>query len=87
MINQISEKKIPDLLIISTELNMVSGMSTVKTIREAGNNIPVIFTANSITRENIMQCKELGAVDCILKPFNIHYLIERVQLAMAAIEK
>ena len=87
VINQISEKKIPDLLIISTELNMISGMSTVKTIRNAGNNIPVIFTANSITRENIMQCKELGAVDCILKPFNIHYLIERVQLAMAAIEK
>lgn len=87
VINYFGDKRKADLLIISTDLTTLSGMSTVHTLREAENDVPVIFMANKVNRDMLMECKYLGAVDCILKPFNIHYVIERVELAMSSVER
>ena len=87
VINYFGDKRKADLLIISTDLTRLSGMSTVHTLREAENDVPVIFMANKVNRDMLMECKYLGAVDCILKPFNIHYVIERVELAMSSVER
>ncbi len=87
VINYFGDERKADLLIISTDLTTLSGMSTVHTLREAENDVPVIFMANKVNRDMLMECKYLGAVDCILKPFNIHYVIERVELAMSSVER
>ena len=48
----------------------------------AGFNCPVIFYTAKQDRETILKCRELDAVDYILKPVLPVYLKERVAVAL-----
>jgi two-component system alkaline phosphatase synthesis response regulator PhoP len=63
-------------------LPVVSGVDIYKSIRESGNNVPVIFlTAKNQFNDKIEGLK-LGADDYITKPFDLEELLLRIQIIL-----
>lgn len=81
-INYIKEKGIPDLILMDIEMPITNGITAVRTIRENGyTKVPVMFMSAAKDRETILKCRELGAIDYILKPVKPVYIYERVSEA------
>lgn len=70
-----------DLLITDIEMPVMNGVATVKSLKKREDfKTPVIFLTASADKQTIMKCREVGAVDYILKPINPDYLTQRVKL-------
>lgn len=81
-INYVKERGIPDLILMDIEMPITNGITAVRTIRENGyTRVPVMFMSASKDRETILKCRELGAIDYILKPVKPVYIYERVSEA------
>lgn len=81
-INYIKEKGIPELILMDIEMPITNGITAVRTIRENGyTKVPVMFMSAAKDRETILKCRELGAIDYILKPVKPVYIYERVSEA------
>lgn len=79
----IQEHKEPDLIIMDLEMPGLNGIDTIKTLRKNGHNsAPFIIFTSTCNRDTVIMCKELGAVDFIVKPVQPVYLLERVSVAL-----
>ena len=68
----------PDLILLDVMLPKMNGFDVCKTLREEGNNVPVIIlTAREEESDKVMGL-EIGADDYITKPFSMRELIARV---------
>ena len=76
---QILEEEDIDLLIMDRNLPGVEGSEFVKTLRESGVSIPVIFLSAKNRDSEIEEGFLRGADDYITKPFNMKELILRVR--------
>ena len=75
--------KCPDIILMDIILPDINGIDCVRIIRGMeGFNCPVIFYTAKQDRETILKCRELDAVDYILKPVLPVYLKERVAVAL-----
>ena len=73
----------PDLIIMDVEMPVMNGIATIKNLRKTdGFNIPVMFLTGNANRDTILKCREVGAVDFVVKPANPVYLRERVEMAL-----
>jgi DNA-binding response OmpR family regulator len=71
-----------DLIILDLMLPKTSGFDVCKQIRQAGNNVPVIFlTARNLEVEKVQGLK-LGADDYVTKPFSMLELIARMEAVL-----
>lgn len=78
----ILRKDIPDLILLDLLLPNMQGDSFCRKIKsdERLKNIPVIlFTASSIRSTIPEKMKEMGADDCIIKPFEPQELLDKVK--------
>lgn len=76
-------KKEPNLLVVDNDLPVVSGLGVIRTVRKTyESDIPIILVASKVSKETILECRQLGKVDCVLKPYNAHYLNERIRAAL-----
>lgn len=79
----------PDLILLDVMLPKMIGFDVCRTLREEGNNVPVIIlTAREEESDKVLGL-EIGADDYITKPFSMRELIARVganirRTAMAA---
>ena len=79
----------PDLILLDVMLPKLNGFDVCRTLREEGNNVPVIIlTAREEEADKVLGL-EIGADDYITKPFSMRELIARVganirRTAMAA---
>ena len=79
----------PDLILLDVMLPKMNGFDVCRTLREEGNNVPVIIlTAREEEADKVLGL-EIGADDYITKPFSMRELIARVganirRTAMAA---
>ncbi len=79
----------PDLILLDVMLPKMNGFDVCRTLREAGDNVPVIIlTAREEETDKVLGL-EIGADDYITKPFSMRELIARVganirRTAMAA---
>ena len=79
----------PDLILLDVMLPKMIGFDVCRTLREEGNNVPVIIlTAREEESDKVMGL-EIGADDYITKPFSMRELVARVganirRTAMAA---
>ena len=81
-ISYVRERGIPDLILMDIEMPITNGITAVRTIRENGyTKVPVMFMSAAKDRETILKCRELGAIDYILKPVKPVYIYERVSEA------
>lgn len=79
----------PDLILLDVMLPKMNGFEVCQTLRDSGNNVPVIILTAREEESDKVQGLEIGADDYITKPFSMRELIARVganirRTAMAA---
>ncbi|HHU22044.1 MAG TPA: response regulator transcription factor [Clostridiales bacterium] len=78
----LARSKNPDLILLDVMLPGMDGFTVCKTLREEGNNIPIIMlTAREEENDKVFGL-ELGADDYITKPFSLRELLARVKTNM-----
>src|SRR5512137_1188817 len=60
----------PDLLILDLMLPDIDGLDLLRSLRQAGSNIPVIVLTARDDDVDVIVGLELGADDYVVKPFN-----------------
>ena len=68
-----------DLLILDVMLPDVDGWRILKSLREAGRNVPVLFLTARDNVDDRVKGLELGADDYLVKPFAFAELLARVR--------
>jgi len=68
-----------DLLILDVMLPDVDGWQILKSLREAGRKVPVLFLTARDTIDDRVKGLELGADDYLVKPFAFAELLARVR--------
>jgi len=68
-----------DLLILDVMLPDVDGWQILKSLREAGRKVPVLFLTARDTVDDRVKGLELGADDYLVKPFAFAELLARVR--------
>jgi two-component system response regulator AtoC len=76
---EILDKESVDLIITDLRMHGMDGLSLLKTLREQGHDIPIIMITAHGTVETAVTAMKYGAVDYILRPFEV----ETVELAVA----
>lgn len=71
-----------DLLILDVMLPGRDGWSILSTLRQSGNQIPVLFLTARDTVQDRVKGLELGADDYLIKPFAFSELLARVRLLL-----
>ena len=74
-----ARKENPDIILLDVMLPKMIGFDVCRTLREEGNNVPVIIlTAREEEADKVLGL-EIGADDSITKPFSMRELIARVK--------
>lgn len=78
---EVIRKHLPDLILLDIAMPELDGYEVCKELKKdtLTRDIPVIFLTAKILQEDIVKGFEVGAVDYIVKPFNIKELISRVK--------
>ena len=72
----------PDLILLDVMLPGIDGFQVCRTLREQGNNVPIIMiTAREEETDKVFGL-ELGADDYITKPFSMREVVARVRTNM-----
>ncbi len=69
----------PDIVLLDINMPGKSGFDALKELRDAGYKTPVIVISVLSQDVNIERAYDLGAVDYIIKPFSLNYLIKKVE--------
>ena len=68
----------PDLILLDVMLPKMNGFDVCKSLRDEGNNVPVIILTAREEEADKVRGLEIGADDYITKPFSMRELIARV---------
>ncbi|MDA0711490.1 MAG: response regulator [bacterium] len=73
----------PDLILLDLTMPRLSGMDLLKNLKSSPDfNIPIVILTAEADRDRIIECLELGANDYVIKPFNLHELIARINVQL-----
>ena len=75
----VTESFSPDVILLDINMPGKSGFDALKELREAGFHKPVIIMSVLSQDFNIDKAYSLGAVDYVIKPFSLNYLINKVE--------
>jgi CheY-like chemotaxis protein len=76
----------PSLILLDRRLPDMSGNEVLRQLKAAGPTaaIPVVILSGDAGREHVDELMELGAVEFLAKPFNLHQLTAVVERFCAA---
>ena len=74
-----AEKLKPDLIILDLLMPEMNGFEMLNALNERGLTIPVIVLSADVQDTTQIECRELGAVAFVKKPFNENELFEAIQ--------
>ena len=74
----------PDLVLMDVRMGGISGLETLRHIREDDAKLPVIMMTAFGTTQTAIEAMKLGAYDYLLKPFDVPQLKEIVANALKA---
>jgi nitrogen regulation protein NR(I) len=74
----------PDLVIMDVRMGGISGLETLRRLRQIDAKIPVIMMTAYGTTQTAIEAMKLGAYDYLLKPFDVPKLKELVFSALKA---
>ena len=72
----------PDLLILDLMLPDMDGLDLLRSLRQAGSNVPVIVLTARDDDVDVIVGLELGADDYLVKPFNPRELAARIRAVL-----
>ena len=73
------ESKHPNLIVLDIEMPEPSGLAVCRHIRQAGDDIPIIFLTVRDSVSDLELGFTLGASDYVSKPFDIRELLARIK--------
>lgn len=76
------ERTNPDLVLLDIKLPGMDGITVLSTIRELGNDVPVVMMTAHGTLDTAIQAIKLGATDYLSKPFDLDEMKIIVQKAL-----
>ncbi|WP_144207703.1 response regulator [Shewanella donghaensis] len=70
----------PKLILLDIEMPVLNGIETLKAIAklELPDSPPIIMLTSNSDKESFIECRELGAIDYIVKPTNAETLLKKV---------
>jgi len=74
----------PDLVIMDVRMGGITGLETLRRLRQFDSRQPVIMMTAYGTTQTAIEAMKLGAYDYILKPFDVPKLKQIVQTALKA---
>ena len=83
------ETEKPDLVLLDVVLPGLDGVSFLKSLRDAGNDVPVLMVSALDTAKTAVEALRVGAADYLVKGFELDELRARVAnlLKLASLEK
>lgn len=83
LLRYLSKKPDASMVFLSYEMQMIDSITVAERVRKLGlKTIPIAFLASSCTREDVLRCRAVGAIDYIMKPLKPVYIQERVAIAL-----
>jgi two-component system chemotaxis response regulator CheY len=73
-----------DLIISDWNMEPMSGIDLLKSVRGAGNDVPFVMVTAESKTENIIAAKQAGVNNYIVKPFNADTLKVKIQSVLGA---
>lgn len=67
-----------DIIVADIMMPKLDGYTFLKTLRDSGNNIPLILLSARVLTEDVLKGFSIGADDYVKKPFSIEELIARI---------
>lgn len=67
------------LILSDWNMEPMSGIDFLKTVRASGNNVPFIMVTAESTSENVVLAKQAGVNNYIIKPFNADTLKTKIE--------
>lgn len=82
---ELLDRVLPDLIIMDAVMPGIDGFTTTQKIKRNPRlaDIPVIFMTGLTESEHVVEAFEVGGVDYVKKPVNLHELLARVRVHMA----
>ncbi len=77
-------KKKYDIIISDWNMEPMSGLDLLKSVRTANNNVPFIMVTAESKTENIIAAKGAGVSNYIVKPFNADTLKSKIVSVVGA---
>src|SRR6267142_4151182 len=74
----------PDLVIMDVRMGRITGLETLRRIRQIDSRLLVILMTAYATTQTAIEALKLGAYDYLLKPFDVSKLKEVVANALKA---
>jgi two-component system KDP operon response regulator KdpE len=76
------ERSRPDLVILDLGLPDMDGSEVIRTLRSAGNAMPIIVLSSRADEKGKVEALDLGADDYVTKPFGTAELFARIRAAL-----
>lgn len=83
---EVLREKLPDLIVLDVMMPRMDGFETLKRIREANWNVPVILLTVRGEERDKVRGLSLGADDYVTKPFSQRELLERIRAVLRRAE-
>jgi len=85
---EMAVKETPDIILLDIVLPDIDGYEVCRRLKDnpKTREIPVIFITANVDAKDEKKGFEVGAVDYIVKPFNVHIVLARVQMHLQLIE-
>ncbi len=74
----------PDLVILDVRMGGISGLETLRRLRQMDARLPVILMTAYGTTQTAIEAMKLGAYDYVLKPFDVPRLKQTIHEALRA---
>ncbi|THF56430.1 response regulator [Ollibium composti] len=72
----------PDLVILDLGLPDMDGLDVIRTLRSAGNAVPILVLSSRSDEKGKVEALDLGADDYVTKPFGTAELFARIRAAL-----
>jgi two-component system chemotaxis response regulator CheY len=73
-----------DLILLDWNMPKMSGIDTLRAVRDAGNKTPVIMVTTEAEKSRVIEAIKTGANDYLIKPFSPDQLAAKVKNILPA---
>ena len=77
----------PDLILLDVTMPDIDGLEVCRRLREAGNNVPIIFLTARDAKADLLAGFTIGGDDYITKPFSLEEVFVRIRAVLKRVSQ